>query len=125
MDNNELYHYGILGMRWGVRRSRKSSGSSKGSQKKSKTDGWSEDAKTVYALKKKKVSQMSNAELRKLNERALLEKQYRDLNKKQKSVGQKFVTDVLAGAAKETAKNYVAKYMKSGLDVAIKKAIHA
>ncbi|MGN1394183.1 MAG: hypothetical protein ACI4V7_09185 [Succinivibrionaceae bacterium] len=122
MDNNYLQHYGILGMRWGVRRSKQSSGSSNGFRKKKvKTDGWSDDAKTAYEIKKKKVKQMSNAELRKLNERTLLEKQYKDLNKHQKTAGQKFVNDILVGAAKDTAKNYVSKYMKKGLDYAMSK----
>ena len=62
-DNNELYHYGVLGMRWGKRKSR-----------------MSQDAREAKALKKKKVSEMSNAELRKLNERRNLERNYKNLN---------------------------------------------
>lgn len=81
--DNELYHYGVLGMKWGVRRSR-----SKGSyiskkrkrEKTSSTKGMSEDAKESARLKKKSVSQMSNAELRRYNERRLLEQQYAKLN---------------------------------------------
>lgn len=76
---NELYHHGVKGMKWGVRRNRsKSSGSP--SKKRDRTEGWSEDAKTAASLRKKKVNQMSNAELRKLNERKQLENQYRQLN---------------------------------------------
>ena len=120
MNNNYLQHYGILGMRWGIRRS---SSKSSFSKKKDRTEGWSEDAKTVSKIKNKKVNQLSNAELRKLNERLLLERQYKDLNQRKKSAGQKFVTDVLVGAAKDTAKSYVTKYMKTGIDLAVKKAI--
>lgn len=78
MTESELYHYGTKGMKWGVRKSRSSSGSSR--KKRSKTDGWSDDAKEAYRIKKKKVNQMSNAELKKLNERRNLEKNYKQLN---------------------------------------------
>ena len=81
--DNELYHYGVLGMKWGVRRSR-SKGSYISKKRKRKktvsTKGMSEDAKEAARLKNKHVSQMSNAELRKYNERRQLEQQYAKLN---------------------------------------------
>ena len=78
MTENELYHFGVKGMKWGVRKSRSSSGSSK--KKRSKTYGWIDDAKEAYRIKQKKVNQMSNAELKKLNERRNLERNYQQLN---------------------------------------------
>ena len=78
MNENELYHFGVKGMKWGVRKSKSSSGSSK--NRRSKTDGWSDDAKEAYGINKKKVNQMSNAELKKLNERRNLERNYQQLN---------------------------------------------
>ena len=78
MTENELYHFGVKGMKWGVRKSRSSSGSSK--KKRAKIDGWSDDAKEAYRIKQKKVNQMSNAELKKLNERRNLERNYQQLN---------------------------------------------
>ena len=78
MTENELYHFGVKGMKWGVRKSRSSSCSSK--KKRAKTDGWSDDAKEAYRIKQKKVNQMSNAELKKLNERRNLERNYQQLN---------------------------------------------
>lgn len=62
-NQNELYHYGVLGMKWGRRKAR-----------------MSQDAREVKAIKKKKISEMSNAELRKLNERQNLERNHRQLN---------------------------------------------
>lgn len=91
MDNNyviyngELYHWGVKGMRWGVRRAQKRTNRI---DRKAKKKSWSDDATEVAKIKTKKVSQMSNAELRRLNERNQLEVTNRDLKRKQ-SKGQR------------------------------------
>ena len=82
MERNYLAHYGVLGMKWGVR-------------KKSRTP--SSDSAKVKPLRKKHVDEMSNQELRDLNNRLQLERQYKDLTKK-KSIGKKAV-QVFVGTA--------------------------
>lgn len=121
MDNNYLQHYGILGMKWGVRRSKNQLAKSS-KTRRSKTDNWSDDAKEVSKLKKKKVSEMTNAELRKFNERMNLERQYSQLTQKEKNAGAKFCSDLLRETGKEIAKAYISKYAKQGIEALIKKA---
>lgn len=80
MSNNELQHWGIKGQRWGVRRFQNKDGSLTSAGRKRQKQNMSQDAKEAYKIKKKKVSEMSNAELRKLNERQNLERNYKSLN---------------------------------------------
>lgn len=77
---NELYHWGIKGMKWGVRRYQNKDGTYTSAGRKRKRDNWSEDAKTASDIRKKSVKEMSNAELRKLNERTRLENEHKQLN---------------------------------------------
>lgn len=131
----ELYHYGILGMKWGQHKSKKyakkakiaresadewdeiaeaemSRGKTKAAnkskkyatkdradadkyEKRSKELDSSDDSKTARNIKKKRVDQMSNSELKKLNERMNLEQNYRKLNPSVVSKGAK----IIAGAA--------------------------
>ena len=80
MDNHELYHYGIKGQRWGIRRFQKKNGSLTPAGKKRKKETWSEDATEASKIRKKPVKEMSNAELKRLNERIRLEQEYSRLN---------------------------------------------
>lgn len=76
-NNNELYHYGVPGMRWGVRRA---DAKLQRVSTRAKKRGWSDDATEVAKIQTKKVNQMSNNELTKVNNRKTLEQNYTRLN---------------------------------------------
>lgn len=81
MDNNELYHYGVLGMKWGVRRSPSQLGHKiRIKRKKKPSEPIHEDYKKAHS--KKSVSSMSDAELRNRNNRLQMERQYAQLTQR-------------------------------------------
>ena len=78
--NDELYHHGVLGMKWGVHRSRSSSGEgSSGARRHKKAPvEINEDYERTHS--KKSVKSMSNVELKQRIQRLNDEKQYAQLN---------------------------------------------
>lgn len=125
MDNNELMHYGVLGMKWGVRRARHTSGKKSFPFKKKKAKQSSEKEKTS---KKKPLNKMTDEELQSAINRLELEKRYRDLSPKQVSKGKKFVNDfvdkavvpAVTEASKNLARDYLMKIGKKKLGLDIK-----
>ena len=87
MDNNELYHYGVLGMKWGIRRTPSQLGhlikERKAAKKRKENLEKARKARVEHqkALKsgKLKPKDMTPAELQKEIERLQLEKQYMEL----------------------------------------------
>lgn len=81
--NDELYHYGIKGMKWGHRKA---------------PVKVSADSKRASMLRKKKISELSNAELRDLNTRMELERRYAQMNPSTASKGYTAIKTTLAVA---------------------------
>ena len=111
---NELYHHGILGMKWGRRKASNSVSSGKSSAH------ISEDYTQAREIKKKSLKEMSNSDLKQLNARLQLERQYKDLKKTDISAGQQIAIKILTEVGTELAKNALKSAIKDA-SKAIKK----
>jgi len=117
-DEEQLKHYGIPGMKWGRRKGKAALKKVKKKVNPPKR-GASEDYKKAASIRKKKIHQMSNAELRTLNERLQLERSFKDLSAKDISPGRKFAQDII----REVGKDLIKEPIKTGVKIGISKAM--
>lgn len=87
---DHLEHYGVKGMRWGVRRRRGSSGRVQSVKKPSV------DARTTRELRKRPPHTLTNMQLKKVNERMQLEQKFSQMNPTKKARGQAKLKAVIA-----------------------------
>lgn len=91
MSNDILVHYGIKGMKWGVRRTEAQLARARGNKSSSETE--SEDYKKAHSSKS--VKSMSDAELRNRLNRLQMEQQYERLNPQTVNRGKEIVNKIL------------------------------
>jgi rRNA maturation endonuclease Nob1 len=89
-----LAHFGIKGMKWGVRHAIGPAG--RVTQKRVLSP--SDEAREIANLRKKHVSELSNAELKKLTTRVDLEQKYNKINPSTIKKGKIAVTAIIATA---------------------------
>lgn len=80
---DDIEHYGVKGMKWGIRKKRKSSA-------RPHRENASDDYRRSAELSRKPMHELSNKELQDLNYRYNLERQYAQYTKKPLTRGQKF-----------------------------------
>ena len=98
-----IKHFGILGMKWGVRKDRTPS---------------SDHRSAIGSVKGKKGKQLSDEELKKAIARLRLEKDYNSLNKSQLTKGSEVVGKLLGGVLKTTVALGLSKVIYSSVKVA-------
>ncbi len=102
-----LKHFGILGMKWGRKKGKKIT--TPVIKKVVKDPKDMTDREYLDAHKGKPLSELSNDQITRINNRINLERQYAQLTKVEMSAGKKFVVDMLTNIAKEQAQAFVKK----------------
>lgn len=125
MENNELRHHGVRGMKWGIRRFQNKDGSLTNAGKKRYVDA-PDKVKAKPETKKKRLSEMSDAELRERISRLEMEKRYKDLSQSsagRETVGRgkKLVGDVLENSARNIGTQALTYAMGVGINALVKK----
>ena len=125
---NELYHHGVKGMKWGVRKTPVRSYSGATRKRKSNTLSLFKKKKTIRKVSSansspaqtKSIKDMSDDELRKKIERIQLEQDYLQLDPKAVSRGKRItkrvMDDMIVPAAVDIGKQVVKSIMANGVN---------
>lgn len=147
MEKETLYHYGIPGMKWGIRRYQNKDGSltpagkkrlaklnseveklsgkktESNSDSETKKSSSTEKAESLKINETKKVNEMSDNELRTVVNRLQMEQQYKNLSKPKKTLGQRFIEsafkDVVGPSVREAAKQNLTRELNKAFADAI------
>lgn len=117
---SELYHHGILGMKWGVRRTPEQLGHRTGDKElKNRVvrSSGSRNSETLKKARKSDINKLSNQQLKEYNERLNLERNFADLTKgnvgKAKDwVAKTVISGIVIGSISQITKQVIKSWLK-------------
>ena len=120
-NTNYLYHHGIKGQKWGVRRYQNKDGSltNAGRKRQIKIENKAQKKERKAAAKNRRT--LSDADLKKRIERIKMEKQLKDLTAEDLSPGKKAVSDIMSSAGKKVAATVITGAALYGIKAAMTK----
>lgn len=121
MNNAYLAHHGILGMKWGVRRSEAQLARARGHSSKP-SDDKNEVAARKVAVKNRRT--MSDADLKKRIERLKLEREFKNLTEDDITPGRKYVSEILSASGKKALTATAAGAMTYAVKTAMTKELN-
>lgn len=108
----ELKHFGVKGMKWGVRKDRKSAPSGVKPKKPAQPG-------KPFESRKPDPTKMSDKELKAVINRMQMEKQYKELSTPKLTGAKKFIVDQLANVAKQQTGIYLNRVANAGIEAGI------
>lgn len=121
MSEQYLEHHGILGMKWGVRRSEAELARARGRSKRSEDK--QEKANRKTDVKNRRT--MSDADLKKRIERLKMEREFKNLTEDDLAPGKKCVSEILSSSGKKVASIAVAGAMSYAIKALMTKEFNA
>ena len=119
----ELYHYGIKGMKWGVRRTPEQLRHKNPRRTIEKTQDEQKKAEMRRASKNRRL--LSTEEIRNRIERIKLERQLKDLTDEELTPGRKFVKDIMSSTGKKVVSTVATGATLYAVKAAIDRKINA
>ena len=112
---NYLMHHGVKGMKWGVRRAKRSVSS----LNRRRTSKYSKDYNETRTLRRKSSKQLSNEDLKKLNKRMELEQNYNRLSTSSVNRGMAVARKIVSTAGVVGGLYAISKseYTKAGAEI--------
>ncbi len=115
-----MYHYGVKGMKWGVRKKVKNTVKSLSSKH---TKNYSSDYEETRTIRRKSSKKLSNEQLKKLNKRMNLEQEYNRLSTQTTNRGINVARNIVATAGTIGGLYAISRsdYVKAGTRILAKK----